>query len=169
MLVCVGKNQQCAPVFDDTKHTPAFPSEASHQPYEAGSEINVEAPVRLQDSQLPSALSYSYGFKFSLLRGRFTDCFFFLPTFILKQCPFAFLANRKTQSGSDARAEQLETCHASCSSSLSYIEPSYTNSHLSLFSQLNNSTVGVYQPLTAPRCTLPGHLWTRDTKTRGGG
>lgn len=52
-------------------------------------------------------------------------------------------------------------------------ESSYTNcSSLSFFSQLNNfsvfSAVSVYQPLAAPRCTLHGHLWTRDTKTCGG-
>lgn len=55
---------------------------ATHQPYEAGSETNVEAPVRLQHLQLHSALSYSYWFKFSLLRGRIADCF--LLTNILK-------------------------------------------------------------------------------------
>ena len=40
--------------FDDD--APCFSSETSHQPYEACSETNVEAPVRLQDSQSPSAL-----------------------------------------------------------------------------------------------------------------
>lgn len=44
---------------------------------------------------------------------------------------------------------------------------------VSFFSQLNNfsvfSAVSIYQPLTAPGCCLPGHLWMWNTKTHGRG
>lgn len=61
----------------------------------------MKAPVCLQPSQLPAALSNSYSFRFSLLRGRTADRFY--SHSFLEFLSICLHLKRKTQSGGDAR------------------------------------------------------------------
>lgn len=146
-----------------------FSSEASHQPREACSETNVEAPARLQDSQSPSASSYSYWFKFSLLRGRIAD--WFSPTFIpeiLKHNNAPVLLVQIAELNQEVMLE-YNNCNATLLARFStlrlQLEPSFTNCpSLSFFSQLNNfgvfsqsAFISHLQPRDVPRLDTSGH------------
>lgn len=101
------RSLNCSLLFLMTPDT-YFSSGTTHQPYEACSETNVKAPVRLQPSQLPAAFSNSYSFRFSLLRGWAADRFYSHSSLeFLSILPSPFLqitaTRRKTQSRGDAR------------------------------------------------------------------